>query len=151
MALFEISNPSDPYTIKSDDWRVTCAATLLLGGGAYGLTEYRGKRGMPVFLLGGCDAWFKSEFNCDAEEFIKTTSLESIIAALDSVLIGSPSSRLEFDLALDAIDNPEKKRAVLAARHDRKRSSMNNIGASAERLANKLRETLKKDMAADLY
>jgi len=51
---FEIVNPSDPYTIETDDFAAACVATILLGVGKYALDEKGGeKRQMPLLFLGG--------------------------------------------------------------------------------------------------
>ena len=144
MALFEIINMSDPYSLKTDDWKSACIATMLLGGGAYGLEEYKGERVMPIFLFGGADAWVQEHFGCSVDKFVEDMDRPAVIAALDSVLIGSPGERAEFEDILEAIDDPEKKKAIIEKRHDRKRSSMNDIGGRAEALAERLREPDKQ-------
>jgi hypothetical protein len=63
---------------------------------------------------------------------------------LDSVLIGPVAQRADAESMLALL--PEDQRASwLAERHDRRRSSMNDIGAAAWDLANRLREQARKD------
>ena len=43
IVLYEIINPSDPYTLKADDFKIAAAACLILGDGQYGLESEDGK------------------------------------------------------------------------------------------------------------
>lgn len=128
LGVWEIANPSDKYTIKGPF--MACAiAVAMLGNGAYGID------GTPVLF--GWDAWLKEKGIEDLSAHIDAHKVE-IAAALDSVLIGSKSDRAEVESAL-ALMPAEKHAAWLAERHDRRRSSMNNIGGRARKLAAMLR------------
>jgi hypothetical protein len=126
--VFEIANPSDKYTIKGPF--MACAiAVAMLGNGAYGI------KGTPVLF--GWDAWLKEKGIEDLSAHIAAHKIE-IAAALESVLIGSEADRREVESALALM--PEDKRAAwLAERHDNRRSSMNNIGERAHKLARAIR------------
>jgi hypothetical protein len=127
-AVFDIANPSDPYTIKGPF--MACAiAVAILGNGAYGIN------GTPVLF--GWNDWLKEHGIMDLEAHIEAHKPE-IIDALDSVLIGDERDREEVEATLVRLPK-EQHSAWLAERHDRRRSSMNNIGAKAERLAARLR------------
>jgi hypothetical protein len=128
LGVWEIANPSDKYTIKGPF--MACAiAVAMLGNGAYGID------GTPVLF--GWDAWLKEKGIEDLSAYIDVHKTE-LAAALDSVLIGSKSDRAEVESAL-ALMPAEKQAAWLAERHDRRRSSMNNIGGRARKLAAMLR------------
>jgi hypothetical protein len=62
-----------------------------------------------------------------------------VIDALDSVLLGGPGRRADYDAAVEAIDDPEKLAAFRAAWQE-KRSSLNDIGGYAHGLARSMRE-----------
>ena len=129
--IWEIHNPSDPYTIKSDSFHVAAVAVAMLGGGAYGID------GTPVLL--GWDEWLKEQ-KIEVKNFVEAHRRE-IADALDSVLIGSENARQEAESAI-ALMPPEKREAWLAERHERERTSMNDIGAKAKKWAAVLRKGL---------
>lgn len=125
--IFEIINPSDPYTLESDDLEIASVAVVVLGRGQYGMRQIDGdkKFEMPIFLFGGEDEWFKENFGDNAEVVIGRCfegKKEQLAAALDSVRIGGIEDR-----------NKSKEE------HDKVRSSMNNIGKVAWKYAENLR------------
>jgi len=119
-AVFDIANPSDPYTIKGPF--MACAiAVAILGNGAYGI------KGSPVLF--GWDDWLKEQGIADLGAHIDAHT-DEIATALESVLIGSERDREEVESTLAML--PEEKREEwLAMRHDKQRSSMNDIGGKA--------------------
>jgi hypothetical protein len=140
--LAEIINPSDAYTIEGE-WPVICTATLLLGEGHYPLQEVGGDREMPIFLFGGkeaADEWMQSEFGKTVAEMLDETK-DRLPDALDSVLIGSASDRAIFNDAMSKIGDEAKRKEFADAWHDRKRTSMNDIGARAKSLAQRIRKS----------
>ena len=140
--VFEIGNPSDPYTIRAP-YRTACAATLLLGKSAYGLTpaeETSPDLAMPPFLFaseGQLEKWVFDVFGCSVDDLLRPK--EEIADALDSVLIGKYRDRLTTEAAVQKM-TPEDAKAWLAERHDQLRTSMNDIGEYASELAAYLRE-----------
>jgi len=111
MSRFEIINPSDPYTIESDDFAAAAGACVLLGEGAYGLREVDGEREMPIFLLAPLariDGWFRD--NCGG--------------SLNETLGGKRAAIAD---------------ALATVKAQRERSSLNDIGAAAHGLATALR------------
>lgn len=141
MSIYKIENPSDAYTLKADDPKVAQMATLLLGQGAYGLTDEQDNTVLPIFLLGGGSEWLAREFG-DHKTWI-AEHLAELADCLESVIIGGFSARRDVDDALSCM--PEDQRAdYLKRRHDRQRSSMNDIGQRAQELARALREKLSK-------
>lgn len=138
--IYDISNPSDPYTLKADDFATATAAVLLLGRGHYGLTSEDGTLEVPLFLLGGSEAWLEEQ-GFTIPGLIDGHELE-IAQVLDSVLIGTFGARREVESALAKM-SPEDGEKWLAERHERKRSSMNDIGAQAKAIAKTLRKKVE--------
>ena len=141
MAIFEIINPSDTYTLKTERFDLACCVALMLGSGNFGLREIGGDRHMPIFLFGGEDAWLNEQFGLSLDEFFSKCICAELCQVFASVLIGSPSDRATFESAVSLMN--EDAAAVFRADYqDRKRSSMNNIGALASEyekaVANKL-------------
>ncbi len=135
---YEISNPSDPYTMKSDNGLAAVMACLILGEGHYGLTDRDGKQACPIFLFGGAEEWLKNEHATTIKTALDNLKPE-IADALSSVLIGGFADRNEVESATAKM-NAEDASKWLEERHDRRRSSMNNIGKRAHALAEMLRE-----------
>ena len=139
--LYEIVNPSDPYTIDGEE-SVVVAAVLLLGSGAYFLTECDSdkKVDMPFLLFDGTkedlNKWWDAHHGVTFEAFLVARIVE-IKQALATVLIGSASDRRFAEKTL-AMLPPDKRDEWLADYKERKRSSLNNIGACAEELAESL-------------
>ncbi len=114
---FDLINPSDPYTFEADDLQVAAVMVCLLGEGRY-LADALGEdadkgNNVPAFLFGGHDEWFVSKF-ARTYEATFTHCLEhrtdALARAFESVTLG-------------------------AAR----RSSLNDIGGRAARLAQAIR------------
>jgi hypothetical protein len=131
--VFEIVNPSDAYTMVSADTVAAAVACLFLGEGRYALEDEVGGTACPIFLFGGAEAWLQEAHGTTIEE-VMTTKRSAVIAALRSVLIGGRQAREEVDAALSRM-SPEAGRQWLSERHDKRRTSMNNIGRRAAVLA----------------
>ncbi len=146
--ILEIANPSDPYTMVTPDKGAAAVACVLLGSGHYMLKEYKGDFKVPFFMFGGHDEWFKENFGKDAtgtmSEYTEGEKRLLLIQALESVAYGSPSDREDFDDACAAITDPAKRSDFIAKRHDRHRSSTNDIGGYAQRLAAGLKKKLEE-------
>lgn len=128
--LYEIINPSDPYTMEAESLAAAMAAVAILGEGRYGLDPigHDGSR-VPVIIFGdwaehlysqagispptsgGLFAWLENPANN-----------ESAAKALDSVRFGRAADR----------DVPREV-------GERRRSSMNNIGKFAWEYAEAMR------------
>lgn len=140
--LYRLINPSDPYTFYAPDLRIAACVALFLGQGSYGAEG----AGEQTPLLFGWDA-FLAEQGVDSA-WIKAHYAE-IADALESVFIGDESHRVDFDKAAACVPSEEHQQ-WLAARHDRLRSSMNDIGSAAIRLAKQIRgkiESTQSDCA----
>jgi hypothetical protein len=135
MPVYEIINPSDAYTIRGE-LRHAAIATLFLGDGKYGLTDADGNQAMPLFVLGGLEAWLVEKGI--APDTFTPGDWAAVADAADSVLIGGFRDRADAEAATSRM-TPGDAAAYLAERQDRRRSSMNDIGASAKSLAAKIR------------
>lgn len=137
--LYEIINPSDAYTMRSESDLAACLACLFLGTGQYGLQRLDNDFEMPIFMFGGVEEWYDKTFGVKVigEAFVEHKEL--VIAALESVMIGSRDIRRATEEALDYITDPEKRAAYLAKMHDERRSSMNDIGGRALSLVRSMR------------
>jgi hypothetical protein len=148
MHLYEISNPSDPYTMECTDDLIAGVATLFLGDGKYMLKTVDRpqpeKPLVPLLIFGGEEAlqqW------CDEHGIGAVSGLsdwaidhaEAIATALDSVAIGSVEERRSFEKVLACISSDEERAKARNVHHDEKRSSMNDIGRRAKALAKALR------------
>ena len=111
---YEITNPSDPYTIEAPTLCIAGAATLLLGEGRYGLEAEGEGKGMPIFLFGGSDEWWAEQCPGQTLQCFFDANLPAIADALGSVTLGREE-----------------------------RSSMNDIGGRAAALAAALREKIE--------
>lgn len=139
MTIYVISNPSDPYTIESDNELVACYAVLLLGRGGFGLSTEKDVV-MPILLFGGFEEWLMKAFGSKSipNEWV-LENREAIIKALESVLVGSPRDRKELTSALALMPDPAAREQYKQQWMDRRRSSLNNIGGRAHEIAKALR------------
>jgi len=136
VSIYEIVNPSDHYTLLADDDRVATAAILLLGGGKYGGTKegddsYRCPLLMFIKNETALEEALNAPFAPDTFDAWLEGHKGEVIAALKTVLIGNRQEAAEALALIPA----EKHAEFLAKRHDRLRSSMNDIGARAAALA----------------
>lgn len=143
--LFNIINPSDPYTMRAIDLEVAAVAVCVLGEGKYALEEISGDRSgqVPIFLLGGHDEWFTRQFGRDfaaSLNHVAGNRLEELVKALSSVHIGTPADKAAFDERAAQCPDPEAVVELLHELHDAKRSSMNDIGRRAWSMAQALLE-----------
>lgn len=138
--IYEIINPSDPYTIKGE-FKIVCLATCLLGEGSYALESESGDEHMPIFLFGGAMEWLKEKFGADFDlpAEIRDRSVE-IADCLDTVLIGRFQDRKTYEDGLRLITDEQNRTKWRDRWLDERRSSMNNIGGRAYQLAARLRE-----------
>jgi hypothetical protein len=115
---WELINPSDPYCVEADSFKVAACAALIVGKGAYSLEPIDGAVGeLPIFLLGGSEKWLIGEFGSMGEfsNFIAHHKPE-IIAALRTITID-----------------------------DDERSSLNNIGGKAANIADIIEADIKNE------
>jgi hypothetical protein len=142
--IYEIDNPSDPYTMVAEDRAVAAVAVVFLGEGMWGLSDREGKTAVPIFAFGGgaerLERWFATELGTTLAAVV-SEKRQAIAAALRSVAIGSISDREAFDRGFALIDDPVKKEEWRTWWHDQRRSSLNDIGRRAWALADRLERT----------
>ena len=146
--LFTITNPSDPYTMVAPDLETAALSALLIGQGQYGLDELTGDKSgnMPIFLLSGHDEWFVKQFghnfSASLDAVCDTPARRAeLVKALASVRIGDAADRRVFDAAANDCKDIEAFQAVLDGIHDSQRTSENDIGRHAWKLAMAVSET----------
>ncbi len=144
--IYEIINPSDPYTLECDRFDVATAAIFLLGNGRLSLRGDDEAHCSPLCLFGGMREWFVERFGEELEPFIEG-NMVALAIALDSVLIGDAHDRRDYYKALALITDLENRVKWRDGYLDRRRSSMNNIGGAAYRLAAQLREAADRAKA----
>jgi hypothetical protein len=141
--IYEIINPSDAYTIETQDFDVAAVACLMLGTGQYAFKPLEdGGQEVPLFLFGGHDVWCQEHFSMSADDLVGTVltkKRDSLAACLESCIIGRLADRQAYLAGLELIDNPAKREKWRARWHDDRRSSMNDIGGRAYKMAAKLR------------
>lgn len=152
-SLYEIVNPSDRYTFRAASREIAAVMVMLLGRGSYGAVDVSGTWKVPLFLMGGVEmvnAWFMREFGADIDAVLDRTFGQAeprrhLIEAFESVLIGNVGDRANFEDAIAAIPDSTARAEFAIRWRDRKRSSMNNIGAHAEAYAKHLRSRTRPD------
>lgn len=135
--IYEIINPSDPYTIEGE--HVTCCiAACILGEGWYGLQNADGSQAMPILAF-GADVWFQQTCGKLFAEALESTPLEQLAVCFESVLCCSLRERQAYEDALALIDDTAKRQLLREKWLDERRSSLNNIGGRAYAIAAQLR------------
>jgi hypothetical protein len=140
VAIYEIINPSDHYTIECPDTEIAFAACVLLGNGQYAFDplDETGVK-IPIFIFGGHDGWCKATLNASTDDVLDRCLGErraALADAMDSVIIGN---RAAFFAIAPPVGTPEFV-AARAKWHDIHRSSLNDIGKRAYAYADKLRQ-----------
>lgn len=141
-AIWEIINPSDKYTLSTDDHKLAALVICLIGEGKYGGDEVSGDRKVPLFLFGGHDEWFQANFGQTFEEALSTCDKGALADVFDTVLIGGIADRMSYEKGIELISAPEKRIEWRDHWHDNRRSSMNNIGVRAWNIAANLRRKI---------
>jgi hypothetical protein len=139
--IYEIVNPSDPYTMETDNLLAACIACTMLGAGKYALRQQDGEVEMPLFIFGGIEQWFEKKFEKPIAELLDGSNDIPVIEALDSVLIGDATDRKIYKAAIEKMD-AEAVKVFRKEWQDKKRSSMNDIGARAEHISASMREAI---------
>lgn len=146
MMLYELINMSDKYTFHADSLECAAVLTILLGNGQYGATPLgvTASEGVPIFILGGADEWFTDTFgrnlSATMDLFVNGDHKAELVAALRDVVIGDREqyAQTRHFIAETALG------AWQSERHDRLRSSMNNIGERASQWAAKIEGVASK-------
>lgn len=140
--IYELINPSDPYTMVYDDDEIARTACILLGESAYALKNENGGEVCPLLLL-GATAFINKEYGSSAKFFeYVTENMLRIGDCLDSVMSFGPSERFAYEEAVKVMTDKQRKEYRDKV-HDRNMSSMNNIGARAWTLAETFRQRVE--------
>lgn len=139
MTFYEIINPSDATIVSAKDPIVAAIAILLLGNGKYGArSEDDGMDVLPILAFQGpavLKDWLKSKGIEDLPTWIDAHRHE-LADVFDSIFYGSASEYAALDKALAGLPDVTTRRAKY---NDRRRTSMNNIGAQCQEMAAHLR------------
>lgn len=132
--IYELVNPSDKYEFEAEHDVVAAAVGIILGRGRYGVWRTDGLGSkivhvLPVFLFGGAEEGFKEGYGINLQDYL-SQGWEDICNALDTVTVSSRRGFLESG----------QDRATW---HDAHRTSMNDIGAYAWRVAENVRKERK--------
>lgn len=146
--IYDIVNPSDGYTIEALDLEIAAVACMLLGQGQYAFKplddsgDETEEQDVPLFLFGGVDEWCQEQFGKDVSalmDHVMESRVEELATCFDSCLIGGLAERREYESAMRLIESAENRERFRAERHDRRRSSLNDIGGRAYQMAKNLR------------
>jgi len=148
--IYELINPSDPYTFTAPSFMIATATVCVLGSGQYGAHAIKEDgnhdetaEDVPIFLFGGSEAWFK-ERGIDSFSDYVDAHREEIATCLETFIIGSYSERRTMERVLEEIRDEGDRVRARERWHDERRSSMNDIGLRAARLASVLRRVSAK-------
>lgn len=139
MVLYEIINPSDPYTFRADSVAVARFVVIALGTGQYDGEDSHGNSidAMMLFFTEEQTKAKLHEFFGDPKEFVREHRAE-IIDALESVISFNRGERGAYDEAIKLI--PADKVARYRRKvHKKNLTSLNDIGDRAWKYAKKLR------------
>ena len=139
LKLYELVNPSDPYTFYAPSVEIAGLVSAMLSP-SFGASPVDGEgESSPVMF--GWNEWMKEKGIDD--EWIAEHKL-AIADALDSFLIGNANRREDVESMLEML--PDDKKAEWRDSHqNRNRTSLNQIGESAYKLAKQLREPALDD------
>lgn len=133
---YELINPSDPYTFIAKDYE-TAALTIFCISTTYGAKPKEGENEVPIFIFGGSSKWYKETFGRSPDNGL-AEKRQDVADALASMMLGNFEDRRRYEIALSAIDDPEKKTRFIEEWQDA-HSSLNDIGTNAHNLAEILR------------
>jgi len=136
MMEYDLINPSAPYTFIAADYEAA-ALTVFCLGPAYRARPKDGGEDVPIFLFGGVVEWYTEKFGRSPDDGLAEKA-QAVADALASFMLGGFEDRRRYEAALAAIDDPEKKARFISEWQDG-RSSLNDIGGEAHRLAERLK------------
>lgn len=143
MLMYELVNPSDAYTFQAPSREVAALVVGVISTNFAAETEDKNEDYfVPPFLFGGFDEWYRETFNRSVMDGYGALRSE-LADALDSFVLGNFGERKKYQAAIDAIDNPEKKKAFIE-RWNEGRTSVLDIGGRAHWAADALRQSPDK-------
>lgn len=134
MPIYELINPSDPYTFEAPNIEVAGVVACGLSS-AFGAKRVGDDVEESSPILYGWLEWEKAN-GIDVDWLDENRA--AIADALDSFMIGSLESRRDVEVMLAEIPEDKRERIKLDRQH-RHRTSLNQIGEYAYRLAKRLR------------
>ncbi len=143
--LYEIVNPSDPYTIEALSLDVAFVACVCLGRGQYAFTPLQeGGTEIPLFLFAGTEEWSQEHLREGFEAVINRVTTDpakriELADCLDSCMIGHAADREAWKAGFELTDDPAKREWWRRKWHEDRVTSMNDIGKRAYAMAAKLR------------
>lgn len=148
----EIINPSDRCHISGEDVQAAQMAILMIAKGQYALTDEDGKDVLPPLMFGGIEQFlvengFAPEGTPDdglnaAVNLWIYQNWERMEKALRTVTYGSRAECESQRLALEMIDDPDKRQEFIAFNEDARRTSLSRIVHACHAYADKLRRNL---------
>lgn len=142
--LYDLINPSDPYTLESDSFAAACVAACLIGSGQYGLKPRSGSDDeMPLFLFGGHNEWFVEHFGTNFADTLQAIGLDAIADVLDTLLVGGMGERTLFQTTVQFVDDPARRAQLRRQFNRSKAGSINDIAGRADQLSREIREQAK--------
>lgn len=138
--IYELINPSDPYTFECKS-REVAALTVMALSPMYGAKTDNEEDEIPIFVFGardGFEKWYEENFGRTVEDGVNELFAE-MADCLDSFVLGNMSDRKRFLAAVEAITDEEKLKEFKKKWQD-SRSSMNDIGGEAYALAEKMKK-----------
>ncbi len=140
--IYEIINPSDPYTIEAERYDIAFISVLHLGTGAYGLEPTSEGKPSPLLAFSNEEtiiSCVQKVLGMSSSDFIDQHR-EDIANCLDSVVIGSVRDREDYYTALKLITDTDKRKEWQDQWLNKRRSSLNNIAKRAYGMAKDIRE-----------
>lgn len=146
LRIFAIINPSDALSMRAPSIEVAAATVLLLGEGQLGAESWSDQfECTPVVF--GWQPWLQAH-GMDPLNLWFDAHNDEIVAALNSVLLGSPEERDAIEKAL--ADLPaEARQGFLKRRNDRRRSSLMDWEGRAHAIGRMLRDRHAGKVGAD--
>ncbi len=149
LMIYEVVNPSDAITFKTDYEKVAVATVILLGEGQYGLRREDGKKDYPflLFVKGQeqINEHLKPYFNSVHEMFEYTkVHAKQIAEAFDSVVTADESWHIEYEKTLELLSDEAERQRYKDEFNDRHRSSLNNIYACAQSMKKRFEDVSRQ-------
>lgn len=105
--LYDIINPSDPYTMEAPDLEIAAATVVLIGKGKYPAWPREGGESVPAFISIDHDHWFTEKFGRDTDgtiQHVLQNRNDDLANALESVTLGREERSSLIDIVGRAKD-----------------------------------------------
>lgn len=137
MIEYELINSSVPYTFMAANKEVA-ALTVFCLSTAYGAKSKNGNEKIPVFIFGGSKKWYQKEFHRTPDDGLEAER-ENVANALMSFMYGRFEERRRYEIALNSITEPDKKKEFIWEWQNGG-CIINDIGTYAHKLGEKMME-----------